>query len=85
MSSDTPRYQIIVGSPVSHDELVAYIVIDGNHVALLSQDDGIEALKIEFFDEPKIKVLDYEVFLKALKAARNLLLFPGQAEEKPGP
>ena len=80
MTNDSPRYQIIVGSPVSHDELVAYIVIDGRHVALLSQDDGVDDLKIEFFDRPKIKVLDYDVFMEALRVARNLLLFPGQAE-----
>lgn len=80
MTNDSLRYQVIVGSPVSHDELVAYIVIDGRHVALLSQDDGVDELKIEFFDKPKIKVLDYDVFMEALRMARNLLLFPGQAE-----
>ncbi|MGD9491910.1 MAG: hypothetical protein AB7V36_00995 [Bacteroidales bacterium] len=66
--------QIIIGSPVNYKKLVAYIVIDGNHVALLSQEEGIENIKIEFFDEPKIKELDFEIFLEALKQAKVELL-----------
>jgi len=68
------RYQIIIGSPVDYEELVAYINIDGKDVALLNQDEGAEKLKIEFFDEPKIKELDYYVFLEALQAAKKDLL-----------
>ena len=41
------KYEIIIGSPIDYEELVAYIVIDGKHVALLSQEEGIEKIKIE--------------------------------------
>ncbi|HBG71889.1 MAG: hypothetical protein A2W93_04895 [Bacteroidetes bacterium GWF2_43_63] len=67
-------FQIIIGSPVNYKKIVAYIVIDGNHVALLSQEEGIEKIKIEFFDEPKIKELNFEVFLEALNKAKAELL-----------
>lgn len=68
------RYQIIIGSPLDHEELVAYIVIDGKHVALLNQDYGKDKLKIEFFDERKIKEVDFDIFLKALLQAKEELL-----------
>ena len=68
------RYQIIIGSPVDYEELVAYISINGQDVALLSQEEGVDKLKIEFFDEPKIKKIDYQVFLEALQAAKKHLL-----------
>ncbi|MEY4281899.1 MAG: hypothetical protein RLZ39_1311 [Bacteroidota bacterium] len=49
------KFEIIIASPLNYEELVAYIVIDGEHVALLNQDEGKDKIKIEFFDEPKIK------------------------------
>ena len=67
------RFQIIIGSPLEYDELVAYIVIDGEHVALLNQDDGKDKIKIEFFDEPRIKRIDLNIFVEALKEAENEL------------
>lgn len=76
MNNNPPRYQIIIGSPVDYEELVAYIVLDGDHVALVSQEDGSDSLKIEFFEEPNIRVVDYEIFLSALKEAKRLLITP---------
>jgi hypothetical protein len=68
------RFQIIIGSPLEYDELVAYIVIDGEHVALLNQDEGKDKIKIEFFDEPRIKRIDLNIFVEALKEAKNELM-----------
>lgn len=68
------RFQIIIGSPVDYEELVAYINIDGQDIALLNQDEGVDNLKLEFFDEPKVKEVDYQIFLDALQAARKQLL-----------
>lgn len=68
------RFQIIIGSPLEYDELVAYIVIDGEHVALLNQDEGKDKIKIEFFDEPRIKRIDLNIFVEALKEAENELM-----------
>ena len=52
------HYQIIIGSPVDYEELVAYITIDDQYIALLNQDEGKDKMKIEFFDEPIIKPLE---------------------------
>jgi hypothetical protein len=66
-------FQIIIGSPVDYDQLVAYIVINGDHVALLNQDEGADNLKIEFFDEPKIKSISFDLFTEALQEAKIVL------------
>lgn len=68
------RFQIIIGSPIDYEELVAYINIDGQDIALLNQDEGADNLKLEFFDEPKIKKVDYQIFLDALQMAKKQLL-----------
>lgn len=68
------RFQIIIGSPVDYEELVAYIVIDGDHIALLNQDEGKDKIRIEFFDEPKLKKIDYNIFIDALQEAKNELM-----------
>lgn len=71
---DKKKYEIIIGSPIDYEELVAYIVIDGKHVALLSQDEGIEKIKIEFFESPPIKEIYYDIFWEALQEAKMALL-----------
>jgi hypothetical protein len=68
------RFQIIIGSPLDYEELVAYIVVDGEHIALLNQDEGKDNIKIEFFDEPRIKKIDFNVFIEALNEAKNKLM-----------
>jgi hypothetical protein len=68
------RFQIIIGSPIDYEELVAYIVIDGEHIALLNQDEGKDKIKIEFFDDPKIKKIDFNILIAALKEAEIELL-----------
>jgi len=73
--SNEKKYQIIIGSPIDYEELVAYIHIDGKDVALLNQDQGADKLKLEFFDDSKIREVDYFVFLEALQTAKKELLF----------
>ena len=68
------RFQIIIGSPLDYEELVAYIVIDEEHIALLNQDEGKDKIKIEFFDNTKIKKIDFDVFIDALEEAKTELL-----------
>lgn len=68
------RYQIIIGSPLDYEKLVAYIVIDGEHIALLNQDEGKDKIRIEFFDELKIKKIDLNIFTEALQEAKNMLM-----------
>ncbi len=68
------KFQIIIGSPSEYEELVAYIVIDGKHIALLNQDEGKDKIKIEFFDDPKIKEVYFDVFVEALQEAKRELM-----------
>ena len=68
------KYQIIIGSPLDYEELVAYIVIEGKHVALLSQDEGQDQIKVEFFDAPQIKEVYFDVLIEALQEAKKRLL-----------
>ncbi|WP_400191757.1 hypothetical protein [Hymenobacter sp. B81] len=67
-------YSIIIGSPVDYEELVAYIVIGGREVALVSQEEGKDQLRVEFFDEPRVTDLPYEPFVAALQQAKLALL-----------
>lgn len=67
-------FQIVIGSPVDYEELVAYIAIDGQYIALLNQDDGKDNIKIEFSEEPPIKVLDLDIFMAALVEAKRALM-----------
>lgn len=68
------RFEIIIGSPLDYEELVAYIFIDEQNIALLSQDEGKDKIKIEFSDEPKIEILDLDIFLEALIEAKKELM-----------
>ena len=67
------EYQIIIGSPLDYNELVAYIVINGKHFALISQEDGKDRLKIDFFEDVNIGIIDYNIFLEALQKAKESL------------
>lgn len=42
------KIKIIVCSDTDYEQLIAEIYIDGKFVALLSQDDGIDNLSVEF-------------------------------------
>lgn len=68
------KFQIIIGSPIDYEELVAYIVIDGKHIALLNQDEGKDKIKMEFFDETKLGKVYFDVFIEALQEAKKELL-----------
>ncbi|HRH39557.1 MAG TPA: hypothetical protein PK760_14505 [Flavobacteriales bacterium] len=72
--TENQRFQIIIGSPVDYEELVAYIRIDDAQLALLSQDKGKEHLEVVFFQEIELHRVDYDVLLAALEAAKRLLL-----------
>ena len=67
------NFQILIGSPVDYEELVAYIVINGKYVALLNQDEGIENLKIEFFEDSDVNKFRLDSLLEAIEAAKNKL------------
>ena len=68
------KFEIIIGSPIDYVELVAYIVINGKHIALLNQDDGKDKMKIEFFSGTELGKIDIDVIIEALQEAKNELL-----------
>ena len=69
-------HEIIIGSPLNYEELVAYIRINKEVVALVQKEEGVDNMKIEFFDE-KIKTEIYlDNFLEALQEAKKELLVP---------
>jgi hypothetical protein len=66
--------EIIIGSPTDYEKLVAYIVVDGKNMAMINQERGINDLIIEFYDNPEIKEIDFDIFIEALYKAKNELL-----------
>lgn len=68
------RIEIVIGSPVDYKELVAYIYIDKTPVALVNQDEGVDNLTLEFFDDPKLTQIGFDIFLEALLKAKETLL-----------
>ncbi|WP_139920334.1 hypothetical protein [Hymenobacter sp. DG01] len=68
-------YRIVIGSPVDYEELVAYVVIGGQHVALINQDNAADDIRVEFLGESKIGVgVELDTLIEALQAAKKILL-----------
>lgn len=67
------EYDIIIGSPVDYDKLVAEIRVDGKYLALISQENGPDKMKVEFLEHHNIRVVGYDVLISALKDAREEL------------
>lgn len=68
------KFQIIIGSPIDYEELVAYIWINGEEVALIQKEEGIDKMKIEFFEEKIETEIYLDFFIKALQEAKGELL-----------
>lgn len=71
--------KIIIFSSSDHNELVAEIYYKSKYVALVSQDDGINNLKIEFPDEKQnqeaiLRNINLNIFLAAIEMAKKELL-----------
>lgn len=68
-------YRIIIGSPVDYEQLVAYVIIGGQDVALINQDNGADDIRVEFLRESKKgSGVDVDTLLEALQAAKTILL-----------
>jgi hypothetical protein len=64
------NYEVIIGSPNEYEQLVAYIWIDNEQVAVVQKEEGIDKMKIEFFNEPIITQIYLNDFTKALEEAK---------------
>lgn len=67
-------YEITIGSPLDYNELVAYIWLNGEQIALLQKEEGSENIIIEFFDEPIESKIYLDSFLDAINEAKVELL-----------
>jgi hypothetical protein len=68
------RISIEIGSPVDYQELTADIIIDNKYVVRVNQEDGKDKLKIEFFDNPDVKEVGFDIFIEALNEAKLALI-----------
>lgn len=72
-------YKIQVSSDADYNNLISEVYIDGEFVALISQEDGPESLKIELsspaidVDSSSAKIFDLKTFLEALEDAKAAL------------
>lgn len=67
------NYTLVLGSPVNYNELVIYLRIEDEEIALIQKEDGPEKIKIEFFENIKSKV-SLDDFMEALAEAKKELL-----------
>ena len=63
-------YQLIIGSPVDYEELVIYIRIKGESIALIQKEEGTDKMKVEFYDEPIKNDIYLDIFIEALLEAK---------------
>jgi len=70
------RIKLVVGGLVDdgYEELVVFIYIDDIYFGLISQENGVKNLVIEFLEKSKLKNIDYDLFLEALIEAKKYLL-----------
>ena len=69
------NFEFTIGSDVEFEELYADIGFDNNLVALLTQEDGFENLRIRIFPSGKIEFWDFRLdeFLKVIDTAKKRL------------
>lgn len=67
------QFNIVVGSPVDYENLVAYIWIDGEEIALVHMEEGSEKMQVVFFEEKVRSIIYLDVLLAALQKAKEEL------------
>lgn len=68
------EYQIIIGSPLDYKELVAYIRVNNKDIAVINKEDGIDKMKIEFFNEVMETDINLDSLITLLKQAKEVLI-----------
>ena len=67
-------YQIIIGSPPDYEEIIVSVRINDEEICILQKEEGPDKVKIEFFDEPIQTEIYYDIFIEAIKKAKEELL-----------
>jgi hypothetical protein len=68
------KFKIIIGSPVDYNDIVVYIKIEGEYVAILSKEEGIDNIKVNFYKKIINKNICLSALIEALDEAKNELL-----------
>ena len=70
------RIKIVLGGLIDdgYEELVVFFYIDDIYIGLISQENGVNNLVIEFFEKSKLKKIEYDLFIEALIEAKKYLL-----------
>ncbi len=68
------KFKIIIGSPLDYENLVAYIWINNEEIALVQKEEGNDNLIIEFFEEKINTKIYFDIFIEALLCAKSELL-----------
>lgn len=73
------KFNTLICSDTDYEKLVAEIYFDGKFVALISQENGAENLKLEFSEKVKnesavTRIVDLSGFIQVLGLARDKLL-----------
>lgn len=71
MNSDN-KIKIIIASDIDYENLIAEIYCNDEFIALLQQEDGKDAIKVEF--SPDFKVINLELLQNILFEAKKKLL-----------
>lgn len=68
------KFKVVIGSPITYEELVAYIYINDEEVAIVQKENGVNKMMVELFEE-KIKTeILLDDFIEALNEAKKELL-----------
>ncbi|MCE6988870.1 hypothetical protein [Dyadobacter sp. CY323] len=68
------KFQIIIGSPIDYEELVAYVWINGEEIAIVQKEEGVNRMKVEFFKEKVQSDIYLDTLLAALFEAKSQLM-----------
>lgn len=68
------NYEITIGSPTDYNELVAYIWLNREQIAIVHKEEGPDKIIVEFFEEPIGSKIYIDSFIKALNLAKEELL-----------
>lgn len=68
------EFKIVIGSPVDYKELVAYIQINEQYIALVQKEEGIHKMKVEFFEEKIRSDIYLQTLINALQEAKIQLM-----------
>lgn len=66
------QLKITIASDIDYEKLIAEIYCNGEFIALLQQENGINDIKVEF--SSNIKALNFDWLQNALNEAREKLL-----------